>query len=306
MHATVTQDRFGWRGAIGRIVGFSALFILLAIALGAGYSLLPRSQSAVSALLATSVPAAAALIAGVVLLRAIDHRPAAALGIGVSVRTPLLTVTGLLIGAAALTVAALLLLATGMLTYASQTGSMSQWLFTVAAQCGLFAIAALAEEAIFRGYPFQVLVHAFGAPAAIVLSSLAFAWVHGNNPGIDLLALCNLFLAGVLLAIAYLKSMSLWFVTALHLGWNWAMATLFDLPVSGIEEFNTPLYEPTVRGADWFSGGNFGPEGGLIGTIGFAVALLLVLRLPIVRPDPGVLNAGPLAARALPQESVSE
>jgi hypothetical protein len=106
--------------------------------------------------------------------------------------------------------------------------------------------------------------------------------------------LINIFLAGVLLAFAYLRTLSLWFVTALHMGWNWAMATLFDLPVSGIQEFDTPLYQPTISGPDWFSGGAFGPEGGLVGTIGFGVAMIAVLRLRSVRPDPGVLAARPL------------
>jgi biotin transport system substrate-specific component len=38
-------------------------------------------------------------------------------------------------------------------------------------------------------------------------------------------------------AAAYLRTLSLWFATALHIGWNWATASLFDLPVSGITDF---------------------------------------------------------------------
>jgi uncharacterized protein len=41
------------------------------------------------------------------------------------------------------------------------------------------------------------------------------------------LGLANIFLAGVMLAVAYLRTRSLWFATGVHLGWNWTMATLW-------------------------------------------------------------------------------
>jgi uncharacterized protein len=85
--------------------------------------------------------------------------------------------------------------------------------------------------------------------------------------------------------VAYLRTLSLWFATAVHLGWNWAMATLFDLPVSGITAFDTPLYEPVVGGPAWWSGGLFGPEGGVVGTIGLRVVALLA-AVGAARPDP--------------------
>jgi hypothetical protein len=75
------------------------------------------------------------------------------------------------------------------------------------------------------------------------------------------------------------------------------MATLFDLPVSGLQVFDTPLYAPAVGGPGWWSGALFGPEGGLVGTIGFGLALLLVLRWRAVRPDPAIVAARPLALK---------
>jgi hypothetical protein len=168
----------------------------------------------------------------------------------------------------------------------------------VAAQAGIFTVAALAEEAMFRGYPFQVLARTAGPIAATVVSSVLFALAHGANPSIGIFALVNIFLAGILLAIAYLKTLSLWFATALHMGWNWAMATLFDLPVSGLQVFDTPLYQPAVGGPGWWSGTMFGPEGGLVGTLGFGFALFAVLRWRAVRPDPVIAAARPLVLRS--------
>jgi hypothetical protein len=58
------------------------------------------------------------------------------------------------------------------------------------------------------------------------------------------------------------------------------MASLLDLPVSGITSLETPLYEPRVGGPAWVTGGAFGPEGGIVASLAFLAALAAVLRLP--------------------------
>ena len=283
----------GWLGGIARIGAWAGLLVVFAILAGAVWSLLPAGAGAGMAGQSFST-AIGAIAAGAVLIRAVDGRSPAALGIGVSRDTPREVGVGLLIGAAGLVAAVIVLLATGSLRYGSQAGTAATWMSTVAVQAGGFTVAAFAEEALFRGYPFQVLVRVGGPVLGIVVSSVLFALAHGANPSIGIFALINIFLAGILLAVAYLRTLSLWFATALHMGWNWTMATLFDLPVSGLQMFDTPLYEPAVGGPGWWSGGMFGPEGGLVGTIGFGLALLLVLRWPAVRPDPMMVAARPL------------
>jgi uncharacterized protein len=284
----------GWTGELLRILLFGALLLLLGLGLGVAWALLPLPTDGAWVFAGTTVTAAAAVLAGVLLLRWADGRDAAALGLGMSRRTLQHVGLGMGIGAAGLVVAVLGIAAAGALSYESQPGTWGAWLATVAAQGAVFTVAALAEEAIFRGYPFQVLVRWTGPVAATLLSAVLFAVAHGANPEVGVLALVNIFLAGVLLAVAYLRTLSLWFATALHLAWNWTMATLFDLPVSGIALFDTPLYDAAVGGPEWWTGGGFGPEGGLVGTLGFGVALLLVLRLRAVRPDERIAAAGPL------------
>lgn len=282
-----------WLGGIARIAAWMGLLVGLAIVFHAGWNLLPIDSADV--LLPSSVvTAAAALIAGAVLIRGADGRSPAALGIGISRRTPREAGVGVLIGAAGLGAAALALLVSGTLSYGQQAGTTGGWIATVAAQAAIFTVAALAEEALFRGYPFQVLARVGGPVLAIVVSSVLFALAHGANPSVGVFALINIFLAGILLGIAYLRTLSLWFATAVHMGWNWTMATLFDLPVSGLQMFDTPLYQPSVGGPGWWSGAMFGPEGGLVGTIGFGVALVLTLRWRAVRPDPAIVAARPL------------
>lgn len=290
-----TERLIGWHAALLRVAAFLALGFALLVALGGLYAMLPVPATGTAVLLGTSVPAAAAVIAGIVLLRGLDGRPAAALGIGVSRATPGLAVLGFGIGAVALACAVLGIAAAGALRYDAQPGGVGEWLLTLLGHAGALTVAAFAEEAIFRGYAFQVLGAAFGVPVAVTVSSVAFAIAHGRNPEVDGLALLNIFLGGVLLSMAYVRTLSLWFATAVHAGWNWTVMSLFDLPVSGFT-FDTPLYDAGVAGPDWWTGGAFGPEGGLVGTIGFGVALLAVLRLRAIRPDPGVTAAGPLMA----------
>jgi membrane protease YdiL (CAAX protease family) len=283
-----------WLGALARVLAFAGLFVLLGIGFGALWSLVPADVRAVPLLGNVAVTAAAATLAGAILIRGVDGRSPAALGIGVSRMTLPHCAAGIAIGAGALAAAALALLATGALDYAAQTGSAGAWLGVVAAHAALFTLAAYAEEVLFRGYAFQVLARAAGPAAAAVVTSVLFAIAHARNPSVGVFALLNIFLAGLLLAAAYLRTLSLWFATAVHMGWNWAMASLFDLPVSGITGFDTPLYEPSIGPPAWWSGGMFGPEGGLVGTLGFALALVAVLRWRAVRADPAIAAAGPL------------
>jgi uncharacterized protein len=283
-----------WVGAIARIAAFAALFIALGVAFGALMALLPATMTGGPLLVSAVVTAAAATLAGALLIRGVDGRSPAALGIGVSAMTLRHWGLGIVAGGAGLTAAVVALLVTSALRYGGQDGSVTAWLYVVVSQAALFTLAAFAEEALFRGYGFQALARVAGPTAAAVVTSVLFALAHARNPSVGAFALINIFFAGLLLAVAYLRTLSLWFATAVHLGWNWAMASLFDLPVSGITGFDTPLYDAQVGGPGWWSGGPFGPEGGLAGTLGFAVALVAVLRWRAVRIDPAIAAARPL------------
>jgi uncharacterized protein len=284
----------GWPGALARILAFAGLLLLFGVGLGTLWTALPLPAGEVWLLAGSIVTAAAALLAGAVLIRFADGRSPAALGIAVSRETAVHAGLGTGIGVAALLVAVAGMLVTGSLRFVAQPGSAAGWLGVVAAQAAGFMAAALAEEAVFRGYAFQVLARATGPVVAVALSSALFALAHSTNPEVGGFALLNIFLAGVLLALAYLRTLSLWFATALHMGWNWAMAALFDLPVSGIAQFDTPGYDAAIGGPEWWSGGAFGPEGGLVGTLGFGCAVLALLRLRRVRPDAAIIAAEPL------------
>lgn len=279
---------------IGRVLAFAVLSIVLLLALVLAGGLLAGDSMQASLAVQTVAMAIAATAAGAILIVRLDGRPAGALGIAWTSRTPAEWGIGLALGIGAIVAGTALLAAGGLVRYTGEPGSVGGWLGAVASHFGILAVAAYAEEALFRGYAYQALVRGIGAVPATVLASGGFAIAHAQNPNVDALALVNIFAAGVVLSVAYLRTLSLWFATAVHLGWNWGMASLLDLPVSGLTMFDTPLYEPIVRGPDWLSGGAFGPEAGLVGTAAFAGLLLAMIRMRRVAPAPEMRALRPL------------
>lgn len=265
-----------------------ALFNLLQIGGVLLLSGMPLRFQGKTQLLASALTLFAAVTAGLLMLR-YDRRPLRSLGFALDRRAVPGLLSGGAAGAAGLLVALVPMAAIGALRYDGDSGTVGAYATTLTEDFGVLGVAAAAEEAVFRGYAFQVLATAIHPVAATVAGSAAFMWAHSRNPNVDAIAFANIFLAGVLLSVAFLRSGSLWFATGVHVGWNWAMASLADLPVSGLEYFDTPLYEPGLYGAQWLTGGRFGPEGGLGGTIGFAVALTLVVLMTgrTTRPEQG-------------------
>jgi len=280
--------RSGWRISIYALLFWLLLFVFAPLA---GVEL---GEGAVAMVWQWLPVLAAAVTAGWFLLVALERRPIGALGFAWHRAVPREFGVGLAIGVSSLGAILALFVLAGWVTYRPEAGAPGSYLAALAESFVFFLVAAAAEEALFRGYPFQVLVQGIGPVPATVLSSLLFAVAHIANPNVDLFALLNIFLAGIMLAAAYLRTRSLWFATAVHLGWNWSMATLFDLPVSGWTMLDTPYYEPAVTGPAWVTGGEFGPEGGLGGSVALILAALAVVYLPGLRAAPEVRALRPL------------
>jgi membrane protease YdiL (CAAX protease family) len=138
--------------------------------------------------------------------------------------------------------------------------------------------AVFHEEILFRGYPFQKIWrrHRLGA---VLFSSILFAALHGGNNAISPLAMANLFLAGILLALAYARYERLWFPIGIHLGWNLLSGPILGYNVSGYVS-SASLLRTAGSGAPWLTGGLFGIEGSVwIVAVELAgIALLLPRR----------------------------
>jgi CAAX protease family protein len=150
----------------------------------------------------------------------------------------------------------------------------------------LFILAAAFEELVFRGYAFQTLLR--GAPAfvPILLFSIYFGWAHWDNPARTLFSTANTALAGIWLSIAYLRTRSLWFPTALHFTWNWVMGAFFGIPVSGLRIPQHPILLTSSGDPVWLTGGSYGSEGGAAATVILIIGTLVIWRARWLRVSP--------------------
>ncbi len=128
-------------------------------------------------------------------------------------------------------------------------------------------IQGAAEEILTRGWMLPALAARYRVWIGVLVSSAFFMLMHGLNPNLSILALINLFLYGFFAALYALREGSLWGICAFHSVWNWAQGNIFGLEVSGQAVSGGMLFNLIEAGPDWFTGGAFGPEGGVVTTI---------------------------------------
>jgi uncharacterized protein len=288
--------RSGWRLLVF-VLAYFAVFFLITSALRVPYVLLygvipnlPYAEFIENfifrfALLAT------ALIAGYLCLKFLEGLPWRALGLTLHEHWFRDLLVGSVIGIASLAVGVgVALIGGGLKFHLNSTGSAAGVARALLSSGALFVIAALAEEAMARGYPLQTFTRAHLTRLGVLLTSLFFAMLHLFNPNVFPVALVNTTLAGVWLAVAYLRTRSLWFPLGVHWAWNWALGSLFGLPVSGLHLVSHPLLQATDAGPTWLTGGSYGLEGGVAGTIALLLSTLFIWRIKFVSPTPEMLK----------------
>jgi membrane protease YdiL (CAAX protease family) len=142
---------------------------------------------------------------------------------------------------------------------------------------------AILEEVVTRGYVFYLLNSAFGGQAAIIGSSLIFALVHLIRPDrIPLIFTLNAFVFGLLTGACRYYTGGLWLPIGLHFGWNVTAGPILGLPYSGIA-YDKGIVESDVSGPEWFTGGFYSPDAGVLGTFALLVAAVgLRLIAPVM------------------------
>jgi len=208
------------------------------------------------------------------------------------------TLAGALLGYALVTIAVGVMALVGKVNF-----SISLKPRTIVVGVVVFVIllfAAMAEELMFRGYPFQRLVEGLGPTGAILVLSALFGAVHMQNPHVSdnrwvqIFAFSNTLLIGIVLALGYLRTRALWLPWGLHFGWNASLGMVYGLPVSGITQFSV-VVKGKVSGPEWFLGGRYGLEGGMLGTLVILLGLMYVLafvRAGAVRLRNEAVSAG--------------
>ena len=220
----------------------------------------------------------AALVASAIMLRSIDRRPWADIGISREARRSPRMFSGWCVGSGANAFTCGVLVAAGLLRFMPNTDDGS-W-FGAAFRVTLVLLpAALAEELICRGYLLTVVRDSIGARAAVILTSVMFGLLHLKNPGATVASVFVVTLSGILLATVRIRLNSLYAAWMAHFAWNWMMAVPFHALVSGIR-FDAPGYRAVTVEPSWLSGGDWGPEGGLIAALGMTLGLAYFYARP--------------------------
>ncbi len=216
----------------------------------------------------------AMILAANIVLRWVDRRPFALLGLNLLQGWRRDFGIGLIIGIVMISVTLALLWAGGWMSL-SLNDITPILLGGITKALLLFFVAALMEELLLRGYPLQAFIEGSRVWIAVILLSSIFSVMHLDNPDSTIPSSLNIFLAGILLSVCYLKTRSLWLPTGLHLGWNWTQASFWGMGVSGYH-VKWSVFSAEAQGADWISGGKFGAEASIIATVVIAVVIYLI------------------------------
>ena len=136
------------------------------------------------------------------------------------------------------------------------------------------------EEFVSRGYHLKNLAEGFrflgrtGAVClAVLISSLVFGLLHMGNDNASWISTLGIVMAGIMLAAGRLVTGSLAAPIGLHISWNYVQGPVLGFPVSG--NLTEGSWLALEQGGDpLWSGGEFGPEAGLVGLM---AELFLVL-----------------------------
>lgn len=113
--------------------------------------------------------------------------------------------------------------------------------------------------------------------AAVILSSAFFSFLHLGNPNVNTFATLNIFLAGVMLALPFILTGRLGFSVGVHIGWNYAQGGIFGWAVSGTLTKGNLIAVDQLTAFEHIHGGAFGPEGGILGTVGIILVMIFSL-----------------------------
>ena len=178
---------------------------------------------------------------------------------------------GILLGFIIMTTAFLFLFSINEIVFSNFSFNLNKVLLSVI----LFVGVSIFEEVIFRGYLLKNLLESFNPFVALFISSIFFSLIHGSNPNVTTLGLCNIFLAGFFLGTSYVFTKNLWFPIALHFSWNFFQA-MFGFKVSGLDSYS--IIEFTITENNILNGGEFGFESSVLSLVIILFSTILIWK----------------------------
>ena len=268
----VSQDEFrlraGWRLLVHTIL-LLFLLMLFGAFLAVGILLFGIQTEEVfdleSPVLNVLVSISTITLATYVVRRVIDRRSFLSLGFEFDSRTMPDLLVGFAIPALMMGIIFVFEWSVGWLRvidFAWQVEPIGTWMPELLVWLVVYIAVGYQEELLSRGYHLQNIAEGLNLPLGILISSLIFAFLHLGNPFFSLTSFLGLIAAGYFLAFAWLRTRQLWLPIGLHIGWNFFEGNIFGFAVSGTDTFKLIRHE--VTGPSLVTGGEFGPEAGLI------------------------------------------
>jgi uncharacterized protein len=248
--------------------------------------------------------------------RFLDRRPFADFGFHLSVGWWLDLLFGMALGALLMTTVFLVQSGLGWVTVTGSFESLVPgapfWL-AVLVPATLFVCVGFYEELVFRGYQLRNAAEGLNSSSlgprgavllAWALSSAFFGYLHAANPSATILSTANVALAGLMLGCGYVLTGELAIPIGLHVTWNFFQGTVFGFPVSGLRIGGATFLSIEQGGPDLWTGGPFGPEGGLLAPAAMALGIVLMALWVRLRRGRVAVHA-PIAKGPKPERASS-
>jgi|GEM_PF-5084293 len=273
-------------GFLGLWTALTAAAILSAVAFGGeDFYDIPEMRIGVEIALTFAV-----LIPLIVMALFVDKRPLTTIGFGPPRLVDLLT--GTLIGALIFAVPLGVLVAIGAAKVEPDLASFAAGALALALITCFFNVVT--QEVLVRSYMFQELWSKYGAWVATGVTTGLFVAMHAGalmQGTQGLIAGVNIFIASLMLSLAYVRTGQLWLAIGIHLGWNGLQGPVLGINVTGTDLAFGGWSVFSFNGDPLLTGGAMGVEGGLVGLIGPVIGLAIVAFAFKQQPQPNFAAA---------------
>lgn len=116
-------------------------------------------------------------------------------------------------------------------------------------------IQSATEEILSRGWFMNILSARYNVAVGLIVSSAFFGIIHLGNPNVSILAIFNIL--------------------------NWTQGNIFGFEVSGQKVASGSLMSLKLTGAEWVTGGGFGPEAGMVAALVLSIGIIIVYFIPL-------------------------
>jgi membrane protease YdiL (CAAX protease family) len=146
----------------------------------------------------------------------------------------------------------------------------------------VFGLLAFFEEIIFRVILLRLLEEMIGTWLAIVVVAAIFGGVHLIHDEATVLSAAAIAVQDLILSGAFVLTRRVWLSWGIHWGWNFVQDGILGMPNSSVDELPS-LFEPSVSGPIWITGGGFGIELSIVGVLLNFGAGIVLMKMAVDR-----------------------